>query len=65
MIEVLDTGVGSVKQRERGFGRAVTDRDRGGVAGRGDFLAGLDRQHADAVEQRITRSWLSSTAAVG
>ena len=41
-------------------------RDRGGAAGREDFLTGLDRQRADAAGQLITPvPGLASTTAAG
>jgi hypothetical protein len=67
VIEALDAAVGPVKQRNRGFGAGelLTGIAAGQLAGE-DFLAGLDRQRADAARQQITPvPGLSSTTAAG
>jgi len=55
VIGALDAAVGPVKQRDRGFG---TGELLAGIAvaqlAGEDFLAGLDRQRADAAGQQIT-----------
>ena len=55
VIEALDAAVGPVKQRDRGFGAGelLTGIAAAQLAGE-DFLAGLDRQRADAAGQQIT-----------
>jgi hypothetical protein len=52
----LDAAVGPVKQRDRGFGAGelLAGIAAAQLAGE-DFLAGLDRQRADAAGQLITR----------
>jgi Transposase DDE domain group 1 len=67
VIEALDAAVGPVKQRNRGFGagQLLTGIASAQLAGE-DFLAGLDRQRADAAGQQITPvPGLSSTTAAG
>ena len=67
VIEALDAAVGPVKQRDRGFGAGelLTGIASAQLAGE-DFLAGLDRQRADAAGQQITPvPGLSSTTAAG
>src|SRR5258708_7645987 len=59
--------VGRIKQRERGFGAGepLTGIAAAQLAGE-DFLAGLDRQRADAAGQQITPvPGLASTTAAG
>jgi len=67
VIEALDAAVGPVKQRDRGFGAGelLTGIAAEQLAGE-DFLAGLDRQRADAAGQQITPvPGLASTTAAG
>ncbi len=67
VIGALDAAVGPVKQRDRGFGpgELLTGIAAAQLAGE-DFLAGLDRQRADAAGQQITPvPGLSSTTAAG
>ena len=67
VIEALDAAVGPVKQRDRGFGAGelLTGIAAAQLAGE-DFLAGLDRQRADAAGQQLTPvPGLSSTTAAG
>jgi hypothetical protein len=67
VIEALDTAVGPVKQRERGFGAGelLCGIAAAQLAGE-DFLTGLDRQRADAAGQQITPvPGLASTTAAG
>jgi hypothetical protein len=67
VIEALDAAVGPVKQRDRGFGagQLLTGIASAQLAGE-DFLAGLDRQRADAAGQQLTPvPGLSSTTAAG
>ncbi len=67
VISALDTAVGPVKQRHRGFGagQLLTGLAAAQLAGE-DFLAGLDRQRADAAGQQITPvPGLASTTAAG
>ena len=67
MIEALDAAVGPVKQRDRGYGAGelLTGIAAAQLAGE-DFLAGLDRQRADAAGQQLTPvPGLSSTTAAG
>ncbi len=67
VIEALDAAAGPVKQRDRGFGAGelLTGIAAAQLAGE-DFLAGLDRQRADAAGQQITPvPGLSSTTAAG
>src|ERR1017187_5299128 len=67
VIEALDAAVGPVKQRDRGFGpgELLTGIASAQLAGE-DFLAGLDRQRADAAGQQLTPvPGLSSTTAAG
>jgi hypothetical protein len=67
VIEALDAAVGPVKQRDRGFGagQLLAGIAAAQLAGE-DFLAGLDRQRADAAGQQITPvPGLSSTTAAG
>jgi hypothetical protein len=67
VISALDTAVGPVKQRERGFGAGelltgIAAAQRAGE----DFLTGLDRQRADAAGQQIAPvPGLASTTAAG
>ena len=55
VIEALDTAVGPIKQRERGFGAGelLCGIAAAQLAGE-DFLTGLDRQRADAAGQQLT-----------
>ena len=67
VISALDTAVGPIKQRERGFGagQLLTGIAAAQLAGE-DFLTGLDRQRADAAGQQITPvPGLASTTAAG
>jgi Transposase DDE domain group 1 len=67
VISALDAAVGPIKQRDRGFGagQLLTGLAAAQLAGEG-FLAGLDRQRADAAGQQITPvPGLSSTTAAG
>ncbi|HME65636.1 MAG TPA: IS1380 family transposase [Streptosporangiaceae bacterium] len=67
VISALDTAVGPIKQRERGFGAGelLTGIAAAQLAGE-DFLTGLDRQRADAAGQQITPvAGLASTTAAG
>jgi len=67
VIGALDTAVGPIKQRDRGFGagQLLTGLAAAQLAGE-DFLAGLDRQRADAAGQQVTPvPGLSSTTAAG
>jgi len=63
----LDAAVGPIKQRDRGFGAGelLAGIAAAQLAGE-DFLAGLDRQRADAAGQLITPvPGLASTTAAG
>ncbi len=67
VIEAIDAAVGPVKQRDRGFGAGelLTGIAAAQLAGE-DFLAGLDRQRADAAGQQLTPvPGLTSTTAAG
>jgi hypothetical protein len=67
VIGALDAAVGPVKQRARGFGAGelLAGLAAAQLAGE-DFLAGLDRQRADAAGQQIAPvPGLSSTTAAG
>ena len=67
VIGALDAAVGPVKQRDRGFGAGelLAGLAAAQLAGE-DFLAGLDRQRADAAGQQVTPvPGLSSTTAAG
>ena len=67
VVEELDAAVGPIKQRDRGFGAGelLTGIAAAQLAGE-DFLAGLDRQRADAAGQQITPvPGLASTTAAG
>jgi Transposase DDE domain group 1 len=67
VIEALDTAVGPIKQRDRGFGAGelLTGLAAAQLAGE-DFLTGLDRQRADAAGQQLTPvPGLASTTAAG
>ena len=67
VIGALDAAVGPVKQRDRGFGAGelLAGIAAAQLAGE-DFLAGLDRQRADAAGQQIKPvPGLSSTTAAG
>jgi hypothetical protein len=67
VIGALDAAVGPVKQRDRGFsgGELLAGIAAAQLAGE-DFLAGLDRQRADAAAQQITPvAGLSATTAAG
>ena len=67
VIEALDTAVGPVKQRDRGFGAGelLTGIAAAQLAGE-DFLTGLDRQRADVAGQQVTPvPGLASTTAAG
>jgi len=67
VIGALDAAVGSIKQRDRGFGAGelLAGIAAAQLAGE-DFLTGLDRQRADAAGQLITPvPGLASTTAAG
>jgi Transposase DDE domain group 1 len=67
VIGALDAAVGPMKQRDRGFGAGelLAGLAAAQLAGE-DFLAGLDRQRADAAGQQVTPvPGLSSTTAAG
>jgi hypothetical protein len=67
VISALDTAVGPIKRRERGFGagQLLAGIAAAQLAGE-DFLVGLDRQRADAAGQQITPvPGLASTTAAG
>jgi hypothetical protein len=67
VIGALDAAVGPIKQRDRGYGAGelLAGIAAAQLAGE-DFLAGLDRQRADAAGQQITPvPGLSSTTAGG
>ena len=67
VIGALDTAVGPIKQRDRGFGagQLLTGLATAQLAGE-DFLTGLDRQRADAAGQQLTPvPGLASTTAAG
>ena len=67
VIEALDTAVGPIKQRDRGFGAGelLAGLAAAHLAGE-DFLTGLDRQRADAAGQQLAPvPGLSSTTAAG
>jgi hypothetical protein len=67
VVEALDTAMGPIKQRDRGFGagEVLVGLATAQVAGE-DFLVGLDRQRADVAGQAITSvPGLSSTTAAG
>jgi hypothetical protein len=67
VIEALDTAIGPVKQRDRGFGAGelLCGIAAAQLAGE-DFLTGLDRQRADAAGQQLTPvPGLASTTAAG
>jgi Transposase DDE domain group 1 len=67
VIEALDAAVGPIKQRDRGLGAGelLTGIAAAQLAGE-DFLAGLDRQRADAAGQQLTPvPGLASTTAAG
>ena len=67
VIEAIDAVAGPIKQRDRGFsaGELLTGIAAAQLAGE-DFLAGLDRQRADAAGQQIAPvPGLSSTTAAG
>lgn len=67
VITALDTAVGPIKQRDRGFGpgEVLVGLAAAQVAGE-DFLVGLDRQRADVAGQVITPvPGLSATTAAG
>ena len=67
VIEAIGAAVGPVKQRDRGFGagQLLAGIASAQLAGE-DYLAGLDRQRADAAGQQITPvPGLSSTTAAG
>src|SRR2546425_124578 len=67
VTSALDAAVGSIKQRDRGFGAGelLTGIAAAQLAGE-DFLTGLDRQRADAAGQQITPvPGLASTTAAG
>ncbi|MGH3286383.1 MAG: hypothetical protein ACRDPD_17190, partial [Streptosporangiaceae bacterium] len=67
VIGALDRAVGPIKQRDRGFGAGelLAGLAAAQLAGE-DFLAGLDRQRADAAGQQLTPvPGLSSTTAAG
>jgi hypothetical protein len=67
VIEAVDAAVGPVKQRDRGFGAGelLCGIAAAQLAGE-DFLAGLDRQRADAAGQQLTPvPGLASATAAG
>src|SRR6266702_1285307 len=67
VIEALDTAVGPIKQRDRGFGAGelLAGIAAAQLAGE-DFLTGLDRQRADAAGQQIMPvPGLAATTAAG
>ena len=67
VIEAIDSAVGPVKERDRGFGvgELLAGVASAQLAGE-DFLVGLDRQRADAAAQQIAPvPGLSSTTAAG
>jgi len=67
VVEELDAAVGPIKQRDRGFGAGelLCGIAAAQLAGE-DFLAGLDRQRADAAGQQLTPvPGLASTTAAG
>ena len=67
VVSALDTAVGPIKQRERGFGAGelLTGIAAAQLAGE-DFLTGLDRQRADAAGQQLMPvPGLASTTAAG
>ena len=67
VIGALDTAVGPIKQRERGFGAGelLTGMAAAQLAGE-DFLTGLDRHRADAAGQQVAPvPGLASTTAAG
>jgi hypothetical protein len=67
VIEALDTAVGPVKQRDRGFGAGelLAGIAAAQLAGE-DFLTGLGRQRADAAGRQLTPvPGLASTTAAG
>jgi hypothetical protein len=67
VIGALDAAVGPIKQRQRGYGAGelLAGIAAAQLAGE-DFLAGLDRQRADAAGQQLTPvPGLSSTTAAG
>src|SRR5260370_41504994 len=67
VIAALDTAVGPIKQRERGFGAGelLAGIAAAQLSGE-DFLTGLDRQRADAAGQQLTPvPGLASTTAAG
>ena len=67
VISALDTAVGPIKQRERGFGAGelLAGIAAAQLAGE-DFLTGLDRQRADVAGQQIAPvPGLASTTAAG
>ena len=67
VIEAIDAAAGPIKQRDRGYGAGelLAGIAAAQLAGE-DFLAGLDRQRADAAGQQLTPvPGLSSTTAAG
>jgi len=67
VVEAVDAAVGPIKQRDRGFGAGelLCGIAAAQLAGE-DFLAGLDRQRADAAGQQIAPvPGLASTTAAG
>ena len=67
VIEAIDAAAGPVKQRDRGYGAGglLAGIAAAQLAGE-DFLAGLDRQRADAAGQQLTPvPGLPSTTAAG
>jgi len=67
VIEALDSAVGPIKQRDRGFeaGELLVGLAAAQLAGE-DFLVGLDRQRADVAGQMIVPvPGLASTTAAG
>ena len=67
VIGALDSAVGPIKQRDRGYGAGelLTGIAAAQLAGE-DFLTGLDRQRADVAGQQITPvPGLASTTAAG
>src|SRR5262249_22697063 len=67
LVAELDTAVGPIKERDRGFtaGEVLVGMMAAQLAGE-DFLVGLDRQRADAAGQVLTPvPGLASTTAAG
>jgi hypothetical protein len=67
MVRLLDTAIGSIKSRDRGFtaGQVLVGMACAQLAGE-DFLVGLDRFRADAAGQVLAAvPGLASTTAAG